>query len=305
MKGKIIAILGPTASGKSDWAVKIAKKIEKNNWAGFKGSEIISADSRQVYKGMDIGSGKITKKEMKDIPHHLLSIASPKRKFTFAQYKKIALEKIEKIIEEKKVPIICGGTLFYIYSLLNNLSFPEVRPDWDLRKRLEKETAEDLFKKLKKLDKKRALNIDKKNKRRLIRAIEVVSKTKKPVKPIRKNPLPYPLLKVAIKKQREEIEKLIEKRLSKRIKKGMIKEVKKLHDQGVSFKRLEEFGLEYKWISKFLKKEISEKEMKEKIQKSSQKLAKNQIKILEKDKDVRWFKEYKKAEKEVKKFLLH
>lgn len=303
MKSKIIAILGPTASGKSDWAVKIACKIEKNKWGGFDSAEIISADSRQVYKGMDIGSGKITKEEMKGIPHHLLNVASPKRKFTFAQFKKLALESIEKITNKNKVPIICGGTFFYIYSLLNNAGFPKVKPDWKLRKELEKKSSEELFERLKGLDKRRASSIDKKNKRRLIRAIEVVLKTKKPIRPISKNPLPYPLLKIAIKKEKEETERLIEKRLLKRIENGMIEEVKNLHQQGVSFKRLEEFGLEYKWVAKFLKKEISKEEMIERLQSSIKRFAKNQMKILKKDKEIKWFKDYKEAEKEVKKFL--
>src|SRR4030042_5168112 len=105
---KLIVILGPTASGKSDLAVKIAKK--------FKG-EVVSADSRQVYKGMDIGTGKITKKETKGIPHHLLDVASPKRRFTVAQYKKLAEKAIKKILAKGKIPIICGGTGFYIQAV--------------------------------------------------------------------------------------------------------------------------------------------------------------------------------------------
>jgi tRNA dimethylallyltransferase len=295
MKNKIIAILGPTASGKSDWAVKLAKSIGN--------AEIISVDSRQVYKGMDLGTGKITKKEMKGVPHHLIDVASPKRKFTFAQYKIIALKALKEIFKKEKIAIICGGTLFYLYSFLNNKKFPEVEPDWNLRKKLERENTEELFKKLEKIDKRRASKIDRKNKRRIIRAIEVVLKTKKPVEPIKENPLPWPVLKIGVKKNKEEIKELIEKRLLKRINKGMIKEVERLHKEGVSFKRLESFGLEYEWIAKFLQNKISKEEMTERLQKAIKRFSKNQIKILEKDKEIKWFKNYKEAEKEAKNFL--
>lgn len=306
MKNKIIAILGPTSCGKSDMAVKVALRLNSEQVKKqfrINGAEIISADSRQVYKGMDIGSGKITKKEMRGVPHHLLDVASPKRKFTVSQYRKLALKSINQIFKKNKIVIICGGTIFYMQVLLDNISIPEVKPNWSLRKKLEKKTAEKLFARLRKLDINRASNIDKNNKRRLIRAIEIALETKRPIKPIEKNPLPYPLLKIGIKKRKEEIKKLIKKRLSKRMKNGMIKEVKILHKKGLSFKRLEEFGLEYQWISEFLQEKISKKGMIEKIQKSSERLAKNQINWLKKDDKIKWIKNYREAEKEVKKFL--
>src|SRR4030042_2753357 len=123
MKDKLIVILGPTASGKSDLAVKLAKKF---------GGEIISADSRQVYKGMDIGTGKITKKEMRGVPHYCLDIASPKTQFTVAQYREIALRAIDKIYKRNKIPILCGGTGFYIQAVVEGLIIPRVKPDWKL-----------------------------------------------------------------------------------------------------------------------------------------------------------------------------
>ena len=128
-KSKVIVILGTTATGKSDLAVKIAKKIK---------GEIISADSRQVYIGLDIGTGKITQKEMRGVPHHLLDVANPKHKFSVVQYKKLAEEKIKEIISRGNVPIICGGTGFYIDAITNGTIFPEVPPNKSLRKILEK-----------------------------------------------------------------------------------------------------------------------------------------------------------------------
>ena len=139
---KLIIILGPTASGKSDLAVKIAKKFN---------GEVISADSRQVYRGMDIGSGKITHGEMRGIPHYLLDVASPRQRFTAARFKKIGQKAIKEIQAKNKLPIICGGTGFWIKAIVDDVSYPEVKPDWNLRNLLSNKTAEELFSKLKKI----------------------------------------------------------------------------------------------------------------------------------------------------------
>jgi len=292
-KKKLIVIVGPTASGKSDLAVKLAKKFN---------GEVISADSRQVYKGMDIGTGKITKKEMQGIPHYLLDVANPKRKFTVAQYQKLVFKAINKIHKKGKLPIICGGSAFYIQSIIDQISIPKVPPDWNLRKKLSKKPVGELYQILKNLDPKRAKNIDKKNPRRLIRAIEIAEKLGK-VPNLEKKPLPYPVLIIGIKKDRDELKKLIKKRLLKRIKKGMIAEVKKLKNSGLSWKRLEEFGLEYRWIAYYLQKKISYQEMIEKLQKEIEKFAKRQMTWWKSDKRIFWVKSLKEAEKIVKKFL--
>jgi len=290
---KIIVILGPTASGKSELAVRIAKKFN---------GEVISADSRQVYKGMDIGTGKIKKEQMQNIPHYLLDVASPRRRFTVYQYKKLALKALKKILKKGKIPIICGGTGFYIQSLIDGIEFPEVKPDFKLRKKLEKQTPEKLFSLLKKLDPKRAKTVDKKNSRRLIRALEIVIKTKKPVPPIKTNPLPYQVLMIGIKKEKKELQKLIKKRLIKRIKEGMIEEVKKLK-KILSWKRLEEFGLEYKFVALYLQKKLTYQEMIKKLQKEIENYAKRQMTWFKRDKRIHWIKSPKEAEKLVKEFL--
>src|SRR3990167_3851819 len=163
MSRKIIVILGPTASGKSALAVKLAKKFN---------GEVISADSRQVYKGLNIGTGKITRKEMGGVPHYCLDVVSPKKIFTVADFKKCAEKAIEKIFAKNKTPIIVGGTGLYIQAVVDNITLPEVKPNWKLRKELEKKTTEEMFKMLKKLDPERAKTIDAKNPRRLIRAIK-------------------------------------------------------------------------------------------------------------------------------------
>jgi tRNA dimethylallyltransferase len=291
---KLIAILGPTASGKSALAVKIAKKFE---------GEIISVDSRQVYKGMDIGTGKIKKEEMEGIPHYLLDVASPKRKFTVAKFQKLAKKAIEKIFKKGKIPILCGGTGFYLWVLTREVLLPKVKPDWKLRKKLEKKSAKELFEILKKLDPERAKTIEKDNKRRLIRAIEIAKKLGK-VPPLKTKPLPYPILFLGIKKSKEELKKLIKRRLLKRLKEGMIEEVKKLRKFGISWKRLEEFGLEYEWISKYLQGKISYKEMVKSLQKDIEKFAKKQMTYFKKyfPKTI-WVQSLKEAEKLIKDFL--
>ena len=293
-KKKLIVILGPTASGKTDLSIKLAKEFN---------GEVISADSRQIYKGMDIGSGKVTKKEMQAIPHYLLDVASPKRKFTVVQYKNLALKAIKKIQKKNNLPILVGGTGFYIQAVIDGIIIPSIKPDWKLRKKLEKKNIQELFKMLKKFVPRRAKTIESKNKRRLIRALEIVIKTKKPVPPLKKKLPQFEVLILGIKKDPDELKERIRKRLLKRLKQGMLAEVKKLKKSGVSWKRLEEFGLEYKYIALYLQNKITKKEMVDKIQKESEHFAKRQMTWFKKDKRIKWIENYKKAENLLKKFL--
>lgn len=295
MSNKLIVIVGPTSSGKTDLSIRLAKKF---------GAEIISADSRQAYKGMNIGTGKVTKKEMQGVPHHLLDVVSPKTRFDVTKYRKLALKAIEKIQKKNKIPILVGGTGFYIQAVIDGIIIPPVKPDWKLRKKLEKKTAPELFKMLKKLDFHRAKTIEKDNKRRLIRALEIIIKTKKPVPKLKKQPLKADILILGIKKDQKELKKLIEKRLLKRLKQGMLAEVKKLHKQGVSWKRLEEFGLEYRYLALYLQNKLSKQEMIEKLQKEIEHYAKRQMTWFKRDSRIKWIKTYDKAKILVKDFLL-
>ncbi|MFA5838414.1 MAG: tRNA (adenosine(37)-N6)-dimethylallyltransferase MiaA [Candidatus Paceibacterota bacterium] len=308
MKNKILVILGPTASRKSDLAVKLAKK--------FRG-EIISADSRQVYKDMNLGTGKITRKEMLGIPHYLLDIKDPRKQFNVIDFKKLANKKIKEILGKNKIPIICGGTGFYINAVVNNVDFPAVRVDKKLRKELEKKSIEELFKMLKKLNLVRAKNIDSKNKRRLIRAIEIAKakkqENKKTIKQVlsnsrelESNEREYEFLQIGIKTENEKLRKLIHNRLIKRIKKGMINEVKKLHENGVSWKRLDDFGLEYRYVSRYLRGLLSKDEMIKQLETKIWQFSKRQKTWFKRNKNIKWFelKNYKKIEEEVQKFLV-
>lgn len=274
MKPKIIVVCGPTSTGKSDYAIALAKQIN---------GEIISADSRQVYIGMDIGSGKITQKEMKGIPHYMLDIASPKRTFSAAQYKKQAERYITKILKKGKTPIICGGTGFYIDALLG-LEFPEVKPNTILRKKLEKQSTLELAKQLEKLDKDRYESIDIHNKVRLVRAIEIATTLGHVPKVIQKTP--YDVSWILLDMSDEKLKERIEKRLLMRLKKGMIAEVQNLYTSGVSFQKLESFGLEYKYCALYLQKKISKKDMIEAIKTASWQYVKRQRTWLKRNKQI-------------------
>ncbi|MEK7669342.1 MAG: tRNA (adenosine(37)-N6)-dimethylallyltransferase MiaA [Patescibacteria group bacterium] len=299
-KTKIIVIVGPTSSGKSDIAVALAKK--------FKG-EIISADSRQVYKGLDIGTGKITKKEMRGVPHHLLDVCSPKKRFTASDFNKLAQKAIKEIIARKKIPIICGGTGFYIDALLGDKQIPEVPPNPKLRKILEKKTVEELFKILKKLDLVRASNIDVKNPRRLVRAIEICEAIGKVPKLQIQNSKSeirnkFKIIKIGIKISNEELKKRINKRIDKWFKMGLLKEVKNLHKNGLSWKRMGEIGLEYKIVASYLQNKISKEEMILRMQTETYQYAKRQMTWFKRDKNIVWIPpKINSVTKETNKFL--
>lgn len=293
MKPKILVIVGPTASGKSDLAVSLAKKFN---------GEIVSADSRQVYKGLDIGSGKITKEEMEGIPHHLLDVADPKEVFSVGLFKELAENVIEEILEREKLPIITGGTGFFIQSIVDGLTFPEVPPNEVLRKELESKTSAELGDILKELDSDRFHSIDIYNKRRFVRAIEV-AKALGSVPKINKNPQ-YESLQIGIETG-DELRERIESRLEKRLKIGMLEEVEKLNENGVSWERLEELGLEYRYTSMFLRGMISLEEMKKEIINKSWQYSRRQLTWFKRDRRIKWIKleQIAKIEDAIDKYL--
>ncbi|NTV41466.1 MAG: tRNA (adenosine(37)-N6)-dimethylallyltransferase MiaA [Candidatus Moranbacteria bacterium] len=321
-KPKIIVIMGPTASGKSGVAIELAKKFN---------GEIISADSRQIYKGMDLGTGKIkrdiAKEKIQDtisnqspvirnqkkvfvsegITHYLIDIVEPQENFNVSHFKKAAEEKITEIISHGKVPIICGGTAFWIDALTKDIELPEVLPNENLRAELEKLETEELFTRLEKLDPERAKNIDAKNKVRLVRAIEICETIGKvPAKSLaigHQSSKKYDFLEIGIEVQKEILNEKIKKRLDERFESGMTQEVENLHKKGVSWKWMERIGLEYRWIARFLQNQISETEMREKLYFAIIHYAKRQMTWLKKNPSIIWHGDYKDIEKEVEKFL--
>ena len=298
MKPKIVIVLGPTASGKSDLAVKIAKQYN---------GEIISADSRQVYKGLDIGTGKVSRDKKfpkhdqvsatnyfhKGIPHHLLDVANPRTVFTADAFKKKGEKALGDIVKRKKLPIVCGGTGLYIDSLLGSISWPEVPPNPTLRKKLEKKSTEELFKQLQVLDPKRAKTIDNKNPVRLIRAIEIATLLGK-VPEQKRISIPYETLYIGLLPDPEILLKKIHLRLLTRIKDGMLTEVKKLHKEGLSWKRMESLGLEYRHVARHLQGFTTKQEMMAMLEKDIWHYSKRQMTWFKRNKDIHWFNPTKK-----------
>jgi len=280
---KLLIILGPTAVGKSDLAVKLAKKFN---------GEIISADSRQIYKGLDIATGKISKSEMQGIPHHLLSVVSPKKQFTASDYIIAARESVRCIEQKKKLPIICGGSGFYISALLGDINLSDVPPNMALRKKLKIKSIAELFQILKKHDPKKAETVDAKNPARLIRAIEIATGKNTPPHRVAKILCggEYDVLKIGLNLPKEELEKNIKLRVASRMKKGMLREAQNLHKNGLSFKRMRELGLEYRALADFLEKKITKEELVERIEKENWQYAKRQMTWFKRDPKIKWFK---------------
>ena len=288
---KVIAIVGPTASGKSALAVELAKRF---------GGEIISADSRQVYLGLDIGTGKITKRQMHGVPHHLLDVAPPKKRFPAHDFVVHASKEMHEISARGNVPIICGGTGFYIDALLGRIELSNVPADERLRAKLDKKSAGQLFALLRKKDPKRAKNIDKRNKRRLIRALEIsMSSIKSP-------PSSRPRLDIekadcevlwlGIAPKREELRERINKRLAARLKGGMIAEARALHAAGLSYKRMEELGLEYRSLARFLRKKITREALESELQAAIWHYARRQLTYWRRNKEIRRLEPAKRSE---------
>lgn len=285
-KQKVIVVLGQTATGKSDLAVTIALRLRSGSSTKKFGGEIISADSRQVYKKLDIGTGKITKKEMKNVPHYLLDVVSPKHSFTVTEYQKLTEEKIKEILARGNTPIICGGTGFYIDAITKGVVFPEVPPNKELRKKLMTKSAKALLVTLEKLDSKRAKDIKNKNEQnnkvRIIRAIEIAKALGKVPKITAVKPL-YKFVKIGLYLPPDKLKEKVEKRVKKMFKDGLLNEIKKLKKParlggtGVSNKRLKELGFEY--YNPTPEKVISE----------TLKYAKRQMTWFKRDKEIKWF----------------
>ncbi|MDE1925373.1 MAG: tRNA (adenosine(37)-N6)-dimethylallyltransferase MiaA [Patescibacteria group bacterium] len=292
-KQKLIAVVGPTSSGKTALGIWLAKKI---------GGEIISADSRQVYKGLNLGTGKATPQEMQGVPHHLLNVANPKRQFSADDFTRLGQKAITLIYQSGRLPIIVGGTGFYVDALLGRLTLPNVPPNPRLRKQLDKKDARELFLQLKKLDPARAKTIEPNHKRRLIRAIEIARAigvgTKPSSSPSRTRrsdpglaPLSrYDVLWLGLNPAPETLKKNIHARLRARIKAGMIAEARTLHAKGLSYKRMEELGLEYKSLALLLQNKVTKEECMESLERAIQHYAKRQVRWFKRNPDIRWIK---------------
>ncbi|MDD4409714.1 MAG: tRNA (adenosine(37)-N6)-dimethylallyltransferase MiaA [Candidatus Pacebacteria bacterium] len=302
-KEKLIVILGPTASGKTDLGIFLAKKYD---------GEIISADSRLVYEGMDIGTAKPEKDTgtegyvVKGIPHHLIDICSPKKPFNAALFKKKAIKEIKNIQKKNKNAFMVGGTGLYIDAVANNLDFPKIIADERLREELERTDMDSLFIRYQELDPVGAENIDRKNKRRLIRAIEVCKSTGKSFWENRKLKEPiFDILKIGIVTERESILDRIIRRVDKMLKKGLEEEAACLIGKYGNIPPLQTIG--YQEWKDYLEKAPLDKTdialIRERIIINTNKFAKRQMTWFKKDKEIHWIKDKKEASRLVSEFL--
>ncbi len=291
---KTIIILGPTASGKSALAIEIARKV---------GGEIISVDSRQVYRGMDIGSGKVSKAEQKQAKHHLIDVVDPNTDYNVTDFLRDALVAETAIRKASKIPIFCGGTGFWIQAYMEHQSFPGVKPNPELREKLREHSVDELFAMVEAKDPRRALTIDRKNPLRLIRALEIIEVlgAVPEANHVKIKNEDYTIL--ALNPDKKQLEIKIRNRLKERFKLGMVKEIETLVKSGVSFKRLEALGLEYKYIAIFLQKKMRRNDMEVELLREILRYVKRQMTWLRRMETQGWQINWITSAEEAKKFL--
>ncbi len=283
---KIVVITGPTGSGKTELSIELALKFD---------GEIVNADSRQIYKGLIIGTNVISDKEKKGIKHHLFQFIEPSEVFTVADYKILAIKTINDILSRQKLPIIVGGTGLYIKTVTDNLKLPAVAPNKNLRQKLNCQSAEELYQQLKTLDEEAAELIDRHNKVRLIRAIEIVLSTGLLLSRVRSiGPKLYDSLKIAIAINRQDLKKKLRQRAEVMLKKGLIEEIKGL------FKKYPKDALcfnaiPYKLGIEYLDGRLTENQLIESIAFADYHYSKRQITWLKKDKEVKWVSSFEEA----------
>jgi tRNA dimethylallyltransferase len=297
-KPKIIAIVGPTASGKTALGISLAKKYH---------GEIVSADSRQIYRGMDIGTAKSPLSEQENIPHYLLDIKNPDEDYTVADYKHDAVAAIENILKKKKLPIMVGGTGLYIDAVLDNLDIPEIKADPELRAKIERDIAENglaaIFKKLVDRDPEAAYLVDPKNPRRVVRALEVAILTGEPFTAQRKKNEPiFAALKIGVNPLPEILRQRIDLRVDLMIQDGLVSEVETLVKKyGAARAAFDAIG--YREIIGYLNGKMSLEQASDIMKHNTWHYAKRQMTWFRKDKKIRWVTEPKETETLVEDFL--
>lgn len=311
---KLIAILGPTASGKSWLAIALAREFN---------GEIVSADSRQLYRGLDIGTGKITIDEQAAVPHHLLDVANPGDNFSVADFQKLACAAIDDILGHAKLPFLVGGTALYAYAVIDNYQFTNVPPNPKRRAELEQKSIEDLVVIASEaLAKRSNLNNEPKsddriasstlaglgfprndtsNKRRLIRAIEKLEAGANIIP--KKGPQKYDALILGIDVPRSELYKKIDQRVDERMRQGMIGEVEQLRARGVKDEWLANLGLEYRWVSEYLQGKWTKDEMVQRLKGAIHAFSRRQMTWFIRDKRMVWIQDATEAKRAVQAFL--
>jgi len=295
---KLVVLLGPTASGKSGSGITLAQHFN---------GEIISADSRQVYRGLDIGTAKVTPAEQALVPHHVLDVADPREVYTVAQFQQDAITAINDTLKRGHQPFLVGGSPHYIQAVVDNLDIPHIEPQPELRAQLEKRSLPELLAQLEELDPQSAATIDRNNPRRVIRALEVCLISGNPFSQQRKMAEPlYQCLLLGIEWPREILYHRIDARVDERMQQGMVEEVQGLLDEGISHERLEALGLEYRYITRLLRGEFkNEDEMVQKLKYAIHDFTRRQLTWYRKDKRIVWVNGggWEQAEEVVRDFL--
>ena len=274
MLPKLIVIEGTNASGKSSLGIALAARF---------GGEIVSADSRQVYERMNLGSGKVTPEEMQGVPHHLLDVRKPGEFFSMADFQRLAYEAIDGIIARGKVPFLVGGTGLYVDAVADGYELSDRAPDHSLRADLETFDTPALYEMLK--EKLPDTDVDPRNRHRVMRTLERLAADD--YRPTGKSPR-YTLLKLGVTWPREILKQRIDERLEKRLNEGMVDEVKALLDDGISEEFLTKLGLEYKYLTWYLTGKITYDQMVEELGNAIKKFAKRQMTWFRKDPRINW-----------------
>ncbi len=294
----LVVLLGPTASGKSGLGIRLAQCFH---------GEIVSADSRQVYRGLDIGTAKITSEEQALVPHHVLDVADPREIYTVAQFQRDAIAAINDILKRRHQPFLVGGSPHYIQAVVDNLDIPHIEPQPELRAQLERRSLSELMEQLEELDPQAAAIIDRNNPRRIIRAIEVCLVSGKPFSQQRNvlEPL-YQSLLLGLEWPREELYRRIDNRVDERMQQGMVQEVQRLLEEGISHQRLEALGLEYRYISRWLNGAFeNEASMVQQLKYAIHDFTRRQLTWFRKEKRIVWIAggDWEQAEDRVRDFL--
>lgn len=274
---KLLVITGTNASGKSGLGIELAARY---------GAEIISADSRQVFKGLDLGSGKVTTEEMKGVPHHLLDVARPNDFFSLSDYQRLAYAAIDDILARQKKAFLVGGTGLYVNSVVDGYNLSESAPDPVIRKQVEEKSLEELIEMLKEHNPDALTRVDLKNKRRVERAVEKALSGDKEENPSKKR---YETFVIGVTWPRDVLYERIRVRLDRRLDEGMIDEVVRLREEGATDEFLYKLGLEYRYILMYLRGEFKDfDEFYETLFKEIRHLAKEQMTWFRKRKDIHW-----------------
>ena len=274
MKGRLVVIMGTNASGKSGLGVELASRF---------GGEIVSADSRQVFRGLDLGSGKITPEETRGVPHHLIDVCEPGDFFSMADFQRLAYAAIDDILIRGKVPFLVGGTGLYVDAVADGYELSDAAPDLNLRAHLETFETPALYEMLK--DKLPDTEIDPKNRNRVMRALERLAADD--YHPGKRSPR-YETLKLGVTWDRETLKKRIDERLERRLAQGMVPEVKGLMDAGVSTEFLMKLGLEYRYLTRYLLGEIPYDQMVTELGNAIKKFAKRQMTWFRREENLHW-----------------